>query len=589
MGLSDRLERMVPDLAATLARFPVPALWSVLLTFYLNYHIITRSGDPQTDVIMAAAAGFFAAGAAHLFAEGRGMAPATNLALAAVAGLLAAVLGWFNAALHVSALYLFCGLIALTMVAAHLRRGATQGGLWFFNLRYGLAAILAGLAGLAFALGLLAIVAALKYLFGINPVHNTEEHIIATACALIAPVYGLSLMPRDLDTALDVADHRGAPLERGVSVLVNYILVPVVVVYALILHAYAVKIALTQSLPRGQIGTMVAIYAVGGTGVWLIAWPWRETGTRLLRLFMRGWFWLTIIPSALLVIAIWRRVADYGVTPDRYGIALIALWAVLTTAYLAYRRNAADMRAIVGAMAALLLVAAFGPQGAQGTTIRSQLHQFQALLERHGMWQDGMIKLPAPKLAPEAQTTGYSIIAALREAGGLSRVAALFPAASRPDASKDDWTMVQDIAGKLGFTAYVNPGQMVAFNTNRPLNHAIPAAAMLYGPLYVSGSETALTQPPDRMAWHDGTLFHVRTPRHEWTFSAAAILSRLENSPVGKPPAPVVLTIEPGVTLLVVDAYGSTGDQPALNSMTFWLIEEDRALNAPATPPPSTP
>ncbi len=54
--------------------------------------------------------------------------------------------------------------------------------------------------------------------------------------------------------------------------------------YALILHAYAVKIIVSGSLPKGQVATMVSIFAVAGTGAWLIAWPWRETGTRLLRL-----------------------------------------------------------------------------------------------------------------------------------------------------------------------------------------------------------------------------------------------------------------------------------------------------------------
>lgn len=585
MGLSARLERLVPDLAATMRRFPVPALWSVLLTLYLNHYIIRRSGDPREDVIMAAAAGFFAAGAGHLFAEGRGLSRLSNLVLAAVMGGFAALLGWFNASLHVSALYLFCGLIALTMVAAHLRRDAAQGALWFFNLRFGLAALLAFLAGLAFALGLLAITSSLKFLFGLHPFPNVEEHIIATACALVAPLYGLSLMPRDLDTALDVADHRGSPLERGVSVLVNYILVPVVVVYALILHAYAVKIALTGELPKGQIGTMVAIYAVGGTGVWLIAWPWRETGSKLLRLFMKGWFWLTIIPSLLLVIAIWRRVADYGVTPDRYGIALIALWAVLVTLYLALRRRAADMRFIIGAMAALLLIASFGPQGAYGTTITSQMSRLVALLTRNDALKDGQIVSPTPKLSTEDQSRGYSIITVLREANGLNSVLFLFPETTRPVAT-DSWSLHSDIKNKLGFNPYAGPGEFLSFNISRPFDHSIAAAAVLYGPLSVSGTETLSTQPPDRMAWHDGKVFHIRTPRHEWTFTTGSLVAQLKNTSSSTPnQSPMPIIIAPGVTMLVTDAYGAAGEEPVLNSLTFWLIEEDKALtSAPATP-----
>ena len=47
---------------------------------------------------------------------------------------------------------------------------------------------------------------------------------------------------------------------------------------------------------------------------------------------MRHWFWLTVAPLALLVIAVWRRVSDYGVTPDRYWLALIALWLLILVA-----------------------------------------------------------------------------------------------------------------------------------------------------------------------------------------------------------------------------------------------------------------
>ncbi len=233
-------------------------------------------------------------------------------------------------------------------------KGASQGALWLFNLRFGLAALLAIVVAVAFAAGLSAIVGALDFLFGVS-VSNTYEHIWATAIFTDGPLYGLSLMPTDIDEEVDIEAQKGTLLERGVSVLVNYVLVPVIAVYALMLHAYAVKIVLEQALPKGNVATMVSVFAVGGTGAWLIAWPWREKGTLLLRLFMRGWFWFTIVPAILLVIAIWRRVADYGVTPDRYGIAIIAVWIAAVTALSRLapqpRRHADDPRRHGGAAA----------------------------------------------------------------------------------------------------------------------------------------------------------------------------------------------------------------------------------------------
>ncbi len=41
MSFADRLHRLVPDLSASLARFPVPALISVLLCVYGNLDVAT--------------------------------------------------------------------------------------------------------------------------------------------------------------------------------------------------------------------------------------------------------------------------------------------------------------------------------------------------------------------------------------------------------------------------------------------------------------------------------------------------------------------------------------------------------------------
>ncbi|MDC6684760.1 DUF4153 domain-containing protein, partial [Leclercia adecarboxylata] len=128
-----------------------------------------------------------------------------------------------------------------------------------------------------------------------------------------------------------------------------------------------------------------------------------------MRYFMRGWFFLLIVPAILLSIAIWRRLTDYGVTPDRYGVALVAVWIASLVLYLAIRRNRADMRAILGAVGVLLLTGSVGPLGANGLTISSQFKRLVALLESNGVLKDGKI-VPVGLLKPDAGSAGSSII-----------------------------------------------------------------------------------------------------------------------------------------------------------------------------------
>ena len=107
-----------------------------------------------------------------------------------------------------------------------------------------------------------------------------------SASLLSGPIYGLTLVPRDLDEEFILAED-GRLMERGVSAIINYVLVPLAVIYAAILHFYAAKIALTWELPEGQIGTMVMLFGFGMAATYLIARPWAERGMALLETFSR--------------------------------------------------------------------------------------------------------------------------------------------------------------------------------------------------------------------------------------------------------------------------------------------------------------
>ncbi|MDE2447068.1 MAG: DUF4153 domain-containing protein, partial [Alphaproteobacteria bacterium] len=378
------LQNLLPDLRDVLVRFSIAVLAALLTCLYL-VNISSDMFSGGSVYLLTGSAAFLAAGAGHLLAEGRGTSRGVNIAIALVFAAAAGALEYDYDVFHTSALFLFAALVLGLMVAPFLRHGVEQGAVWLFSLRLGMAALLALIVGLVFAGGISAIMAGLDFLLGFHIDNQIYQKVWTIAVTFVGPVYGLSLVPRDLDAVINIEAHRGDLLERGVSVLVNYVMVPLAVIYALILHAYAAKTAFLGSLPKGEIGLIVSLFAVGGTATWLIGWPWREKGTALLKLFMRGWFWLLPIPVLLLLMAIWRRLSDYGVTPDRYGIALVAVWAVLVFGYLVWWRNRADLRAIIASAAALFLFASFGPQGANGLTASSQFGRLQALLERLGV------------------------------------------------------------------------------------------------------------------------------------------------------------------------------------------------------------
>ncbi len=572
MTWAQRLERLVPDLSSTFLRFPIPAVISIALCGWLN--IIGGNSDHDGRVATGASAAFIAAGTFHLLAEGRNLQRGINWIVALAAGVIVGLAGYFQYSLHTNTLFLFAGLLPLLMIAPFMRGAVNQGTIWLFNLRFGLAALLSSVVALLFALGLSAIVEALNVLFGAG-ICDMHEHIWFTAASLIGPLYGLSLMPRELDEEVDIQPHTGSLLDRGISVLVNYIAVPVIAVYALILHAYALKILIEGELPRGQIGIMVTIFAIGGTACWLIAWPWREQGTRLLRYFMRGWFFLLIVPAILLGIAIWRRLTDYGVTPDRYGIALVAVWVAALVLYLAIRRNRADMRAILGAVGVLLVIGSVGPMGANGLTMSSQYKRLVSLLESNGVLKDGKIA-PAGLLNPEVGSDGSSIIYALKDVGGLDLLKPWFEGdAKTPFADVDnDWAIAQALNERLGFNQAAVSPDYVSFNSNQPLVLDLGSGGKLLGPFTAQQIYNASEPQKPLTASFDASVVTIRLETETLSVDQKQLLEAARAALAATPvlPPPIVVEVKPGTTLLIDQIFGNLAATPPLSSLRFWII-----------------
>ncbi|MBK1866692.1 DUF4153 domain-containing protein [Taklimakanibacter albus] len=580
MSFADRLHRLVPDLSASLARFPVPALLSVLLCVYANLDVATLVSNgtvSDNQVYLGGAAAFMAAGAAHYFAQGRGLSRLTELLLALVVAIVAGALAFWDVYLRSSHLFLFAGLLPLLMIAGFLRSDAKQGALWLFNLRLGLAVVLAVIVGLIFAGGISAILASLEFLFNVDLPWRAHEHVWATAASLIAPLYGLSLMPVRLDEEVALSGGRDTLIERGVSVLVNYIMVPIAVVYTLILHAYAVKILLDGALPKGQIGLMVSIFAVGGTATWLIAWPWRETGTVLLRLFMRYWFWFTIVPVILLVIAIWERISTYGVTPDRYGIALIAVWLALVTLYLAIRRNRADMRALLGSFAILVLIGSAGPWGANNLSIESQFGRLVGYFQSEKLLtpENKIVDQP-PTISPDGKREIETILWTLSSMGGLDKLKPYF--AGRKDDpfadQMDRWGALGNIRKILGLDIYTPATDQVSFGAGAPFIRDISGQGRLVGPIQVTMN--AADRPDQVWAKTNGQTLEIMVGAQTWSLPVKPLMEKVKAETTSQPQLaqqkPVIYEAEPGLTLVIINASGEIGDKPGYVNLGFWLI-----------------
>ena len=310
-----------------------------------------------------------------------------------------ALLFYFSWDIWLSPYLLFGALLILVGLSGHLGRGESNATFWLFNHRLWLGALLALVGAGLFAAGLSAIIQTLNLLFGLVLPPHWQEHILTVAICFVAPVSFLAFAPRSFGDPI-TAQEEGDFTMRAAAALVKFVLVPLLLVYTAILYAYAIKIALAWELPKGTLGGMVVGYLLVGAATLMVGYPSRETGGPLVRFFWRYWVALAALPVVLLFIAVGRRVADYGVTEQRYLMVLIGVWALILAVVRIVRGGNFDLRLVPGVLALLMLAASFGPGGAIGFSVMSQKQQLASLLAEKGMLADGKV-VPRGEGAPD--------------------------------------------------------------------------------------------------------------------------------------------------------------------------------------------
>jgi hypothetical protein len=120
----------------------------------------------------------------------------------------------------------------------------------------------------------------------------------------------------------------------------QFVLIPLLIIYVVILYLYSIKILINWELPRGWVSYLVLVYSMIGILALLLVHPLRgDDAKSWVRIFGKM-FYYTLIPLLLLLfVAIFTRLLEYGFTEARYYVVLLALWLTLVVGYFALKKN----------------------------------------------------------------------------------------------------------------------------------------------------------------------------------------------------------------------------------------------------------
>jgi hypothetical protein len=269
--------------------------------------------------------------------------------------------------------------------------------------------------GLALALG------AVDKLFGVD-VPDTGYFRLWVVIAFVVNTWiFLAGVPRDFEALAGPLDY-----PPGLKVFAQYILIPIVAVYLVILTAYLVKVLITWDWPSGWIGWLVSGVAVVGILALLLVHPVaREAGNRWVAGYARGFF-VAILPAVLMLwLAIGQRVAQYGITERRYFLIVLSAWLGAIAVQQVVTRSR-DITVIPMTLCAVALLTVAGPWGAYRVSERSQVGRLARLLERHGRLVEGRA-VRADRPVPEDDRREISaVLTYLAETHGTGAIAGWF-------------------------------------------------------------------------------------------------------------------------------------------------------------------
>ncbi len=592
-----------PALARGLNRFPVPAAFAALATIVVlslsTPAVMSDNALSFALVLLATAsvAGFVAALAAALVTEREGWTGGRRQLASALAGAAAFLPAWLLQErldllpwLYVPAL-----IVLLTLAGTGFRRLGDE-AFWLFNHDLWVGAAIALVAVVLLAGGLSAIIATSGYLLGTPWSGEMVMRLWTLALGFIGPIIWLTQVPT-AGQPVEGEGYAAGLLSNAIAAIVIYVMVPLQLIYAVVLHLYAGKIALAWALPDGELGWMVLLYGAAVVGTALLGFPARMSGRSWMRLYWRIWPWILAVPAILLQFAIFERIGVYGWTEQRYLIVLFGIWLGLVILTQGLPTPLRSIRMIPALAGGLALIASFGPWGVTGFPDRMQVGSVVAALGEAGaLGADGRVTAwpDLSKLPIETQRRASAGLDHLARRERLDQLAPLFGGMQDSpftDASLDTFVQGERLRQKLT----LNPpmagaaAQGLGFYVQAPVVVDRPGATRFIGPYSLDeGSSERRVNGPDGeiVASLKGGVVAVIEQRSgaraEFALGAmpelqAAMENQARSGADISAMAPLVLKRSSGTLdaeLVLVQAWGvkDLSGKTAVNQAGFWVL-----------------
>ena len=257
-------------------------------------------------------------------------------------------------------------------------RKNTLNGFWQYNKSLFLRAFTTILyTGVLFA-GLSGAIAAIQELFDVEFTAKIFAYLwFVMAFPVSALIFCAGVPLADDIDALESSDD----LPSGLRLFVQFVLLPLVVVYLCILYAYMGKIILSLSLPQGWVTILIMVFSVVGMLAMLLVHPFQQlTEHAWIKVITKNYYRSLLPLLVLQYVAIFTRISDYGFTSARWAVVAITAWLTFITVYKVFFKGK-NIILIPYTLCAVAILFLIGPLSHKSISVWSQTAKINRLVK----------------------------------------------------------------------------------------------------------------------------------------------------------------------------------------------------------------
>ncbi len=264
-------------------------------------------------------------------------------------------------------------------------KGRKLNGFWNFNktlfIRFWTSILYSGFL----YVGLILALSALDVLFDIEIHEELYLEFYIVIVGLFNTWFFVSGIPENLEE-LETIDK----YPKGLKIFTQYVLLPLLILYLIILYAYAAKILITWDWPKGIVSYMISCVSILGILNVLLFYPYGFLkDNKWINKFNRSFYFILFPLIAILFIAIGLRIEDYGITTNRYIIVLLGIWLTIVSGY--FSSNKRNIKFIPMSLALILGLTSFGPWSMFSVSEKSQVNRLLSILNNNNLIQNEKI------------------------------------------------------------------------------------------------------------------------------------------------------------------------------------------------------